>query len=64
VALDIDREVRAIIDKAYQTARNVLMENREKLVQIAQKLIAEESIEGEKLERLFSDPVPAAPAPA
>jgi cell division protease FtsH len=64
VALDIDREVRSIIDKAYDVTKNVLVENKDKLVQIAQMLIAEESIEGEKLEKLFSEPAPAAPAPA
>ena len=64
VALDIDREVRAIIEKAHDVTRSILTENRAKLVQIAQTLIAEESIEGEKLEKLFEDPVPAAPAPA
>ncbi len=64
VALDIDREVRSIIDKAYGVTKNVLVENKDKLVQIAQMLIAEENIEGEKLEKLFSEPAPAAPAPA
>jgi len=60
VALEIDREVRAIIEKAYQVARNTLTENKEKLVQIAQRLIADETIEGEALEKLFNEPVPAA----
>ena len=64
VALEIDREVRTIIEKAYDVTKDVLVENKHKLVQIAQRLIAEENIEGEKLEKLFSEPVPAAPAPA
>jgi len=59
VALEIDREVRAIIQKAYDVARNTLTENKEKLVQIAQRLIADETIEGEALEKLFNEPVPS-----
>jgi cell division protease FtsH len=62
VALEIDREVRTIIQKAHDVAKAILAENRPKLVQIAQRLVAEESLEGEKLEKLFNEPVPAAPA--
>jgi cell division protease FtsH len=60
VALEIDREVRAIIKKAHDVAKAILTENRAKLTQIAQQLIAVETIEGEALEKLFSEPVPAA----
>jgi len=60
VALEIDREVRTIIQKAHDVARSILMENKAKLTQIAQKLVTEETIEGETLERLFNEPVPAA----
>jgi cell division protease FtsH len=62
VALEIDREVRAIIQKAYDVTKKVLTENKDKLVQIAQTLVTEETIEGETLEKLFNDPVPAAAA--
>jgi cell division protease FtsH len=62
VALEIDREIRTIIQKAYDVAKAILAENKPKLVQIAQMLVAEESLEGEKLEKLFNEPVPAAPA--
>jgi len=64
VALEIDREVRTIIQKAYDVAKAILVENKPKLVQIAQRLVAEESLEGEKLEKLFNEPVPTAPAQA
>jgi cell division protease FtsH len=64
VALEIDREVRIIIQKAYDVAKAILVENKPKLVQIAQRLVAEETLEGEKLEKLFNEPVPAAPAQA
>jgi len=63
VALEIDREIRTIIQKAYDVAKAILAENKPKLVQIAQRLVAEESLEGEKLEKLFNEPVPAT-APA
>jgi cell division protease FtsH len=62
VALEIDREVRIIIQKAYDVAKAILVDNKPKLVQIAQRLVAEESLEGEKLEKLFNEPIPAAPA--
>ena len=62
VALEIDREIRTIIQKAYDVAKGILVENKPKLAQIAQRLVAEESLEGEKLEKLFNEPVPAAPA--
>ena len=61
VALEIDREVRTIIQNAYGMAKGILAENKPKLVQIAQRLMVDETIEGEKLEKLFNEPVPAAP---
>jgi cell division protease FtsH len=64
LALEIDREVRVIIEKAYAVAKTILTENKPKLVQIAQRLMTEETIEGEKLEKLFNEPVPAVPAQA
>jgi len=71
VADAIDEEVNHIIQHAQETAEKVLTENRPKLVQIAQKLIADETVEGKELEALFDEPVPspvsetkAAPAPA
>jgi len=62
VALEIDREVRIIIQKAYDVAKGILVENKPKLLQIAQRLMVEETIEGDTLEKLFNEPVPAAPA--
>jgi cell division protease FtsH len=64
VAEEIDEEVRRIIDSAYQTARQVLSENRPKLDEFAKRLIEEETIEGEALEALFNAPVEGEPAPA
>jgi cell division protease FtsH len=62
VALEIDREVRIIIQKAYVVAKGILEENKPKLVQIAQRLMVEETIEGDTLEKLFNEPAPVTPA--
>jgi cell division protease FtsH len=66
VADEIDREVSSLVKSAHSEAMRVLDENRAKLVQIAERLIAEETLEGEALEALFNAPVPESPdeAPA
>jgi cell division protease FtsH len=55
VAKLIDEEVRAIIEKGYVRATQVLTENRTKLLALADKLIAEETVDTEEFEKLFSD---------
>jgi cell division protease FtsH len=55
VAKMIDEEVRAIIDKAYERATEVLTAHRDRLDRLAEKLIAEESVDGPEFERLFDD---------
>ena len=60
-AEDIDEEVRLVILEAYESAKRVLTENRAKLVQLAQALMANETIEGQELEDLFNSPVEEAP---
>ncbi len=55
VAKQIDEEVRAIIDKAYERAMDVLTTHKDKLVALAEKLVAEETVDGEEFEKLFSD---------
>ena len=49
----IDKEVSKLIEKAYQEAIAILTEHREGLSQLANKLIEEEVIFGEDLERIF-----------
>jgi cell division protease FtsH len=61
VAKQIDEEVRAIIDRGAARAREVLTKHRDRLDALAAKLIAEETVEGEAFEALFSD-LPAKPA--
>ncbi len=60
VAQTIDEEVRAIIDKAYERATEVLTTHRDKLTALAEKLVAEETVDAEGFEALFSDLPPKA----
>jgi len=55
VAKTIDEEVRAIIDKAYERAMEVLVTHRDRLDRLAEKLVAEETVDSEGFEALFSD---------
>ncbi|HUU08341.1 MAG TPA: ATP-dependent zinc metalloprotease FtsH [Dehalococcoidales bacterium] len=54
VADAIDEEVNKAIRDAHETARKILAENKSKLILIAEKLIADETLEGEDLEALLS----------
>ena len=61
VAETIDEEVRSLIDNAYQTARRLISSHREKLAQISQYLIDNETVEDESLKQLFDSPAPGLP---
>jgi len=61
VADQIDAEVNRIIQEAYQTALRLLTENRAKLEQIAQALLAKETLEGDELDAVLNEP-PAEPS--
>ena len=52
-AKQIDDEIHNIIREAQETARKILTENKDRLVSIAKKLIAQETLEGEELEKAF-----------
>jgi len=58
VAQQIDEEVHNIIQQAYKVARQILTKNKPKLVQLAEKLIAQETLEGEELSALFNEATP------
>ncbi len=58
IADAIDEEVGQIIQQAHQTAEKILTENKSKLVLLAQKLIARETLEGEELEAVFGETPP------
>ncbi len=55
VAKTIDEEVRAIIDRAYERAMDTLITHRSKLEALAEKLVAEETVDSPDFEALFSD---------
>jgi cell division protease FtsH len=63
VADVIDEEIEALVNSSYNVAKDILTNNKAKLKQFAERLIAEETIEGEALEKLFNEPVPSAEAP-
>ena len=55
IAKTIDEEVRAIVDRAYERARQVLETHRDRLDALAAKLIAEETVDRAGFETLFAD---------
>jgi cell division protease FtsH len=54
VARQIDREVRRLVDEAYQTARRILVANRDKLTEIAERLVREETIDAATFNAIFA----------
>jgi cell division protease FtsH len=57
VAEQIDREVRKLVNDAYDRAREILREHRQVLDLIADRLLEVETISREEFERLFPAPV-------
>jgi cell division protease FtsH len=55
VAKMIDEEVRAIVEHGYARATQTLTEHRARLLALADKLVAEETVESEAFEKLFDD---------
>jgi len=53
----IDEEVHEIITLAYETARDILAKNMQRLKYIAEKLIVQETLEGKELGAIFSEPI-------
>ncbi len=60
VAKEIDEEVRSLLDEARGVAKKILQENRARLNYISERLLVEETLDGEKLEQAFTAPLPAA----
>jgi cell division protease FtsH len=54
IARQIDREVRRIVEEAYQTARNILVGDRDRLVTLAERLIREETIDANAFNAIFA----------
>jgi cell division protease FtsH len=65
-ARDIDAEIKRLIDEAYNTARDIIYNNRDKLELIAKSLLEYETLEGSQVEEIirtgkFTSPPPPQP---
>jgi cell division protease FtsH len=54
IARQIDREVRRLIEEAYQTAKRILIANRNKLTELAERLVREETIDAATFDTMFA----------
>ena len=63
IAMEIDEEVRRIIDTAQDRARTIIRDNRDKLTQLATTLLDVEVLEGEALRELMSSDAGTIPPP-
>ena len=54
IAYEIDVQVRKIIDACYQEATNIIEQNKEKLICIAEALLEHETLSGEDIESLYN----------
>ena len=59
VAMEIDTEVRRIIEEAYSMTEKILQENMDKLERVAQALMRVETLDGEQFEALYTGKVTA-----
>jgi cell division protease FtsH len=59
IAEEIDDEVKTFIQRAYDTAKKILNENKERLKLVAERLIAKETIEETEFEELLKEPLPS-----
>jgi cell division protease FtsH len=69
IATQIDREIKALVDMAYDRAREILRNHREELDRVAQALIDDETIDAETFRALLGQDAPLVekepePAPA
>jgi cell division protease FtsH len=58
VAEEIDEEVRRLVSEAYDKAREILREHRDKLDAVANRLLEVETISREEFEKIFPPPTP------
>lgn len=59
IARKIDREVRHIVNTAYGRARTILLEHKDRLVQVAETLLEKEVLERKEFLSLLEQPAPA-----
>jgi len=58
IAQEIDEEVHNIIQRAYKTTKKILTANKEKLKQLAEELIARETLDEPELDKIFEGLAP------
>jgi len=58
IADEIDEEVHAIIQRAYRNAKKILTANKKKLKQLAEELIAHETLDEPDLDKIFEGLAP------
>src|SRR5512136_817128 len=58
VAEQIDKEVRSLVNDAYEKAKRILLQYRDALDTIARKLLEVETLSREEFEALFPPPIP------
>ncbi len=58
VATQIDREVRRLVNEAYEMSKGILNKHREKLDAVASRLLEVETLSREEFEAIFPPPVP------
>ena len=56
VAQTIDEEVHNLVDSSYTTAKEILVKYKEKMIEIAEKLLEVETLSKEEFEELFPTP--------
>jgi cell division protease FtsH len=56
VAQTIDEEVHTLVDYAYNTAKEILLKYKDKLIEISEKLLEVETLSKEEFEALFPTP--------
>ena len=61
IAFAIDKEVKAIIDSCYETAKEILTEHRDLLDKIAGVLLEREVLDAEEFAKLMSEDIPETP---
>jgi len=58
VAEQIDKEVRILVNDAYEKAKKILLQYRDALDSIARKLLEVETLSREEFEAIFPPPAP------
>ena len=56
-AREIDEEIRRIIQEAFDKAYQIVLQNKTRMIMIAERLIKEETLEGTLFESLFNQPL-------